>query len=45
MGNGEVEELLKIANGYLPLVRLEYDRAKTELNSLKAELTNVVSCF
>ena len=38
-------ELLKIANGYLPLVRLEYDRTKAELNSLKAELSNVVRIY
>jgi hypothetical protein len=25
MGDGEVVELLKIANGYLPRVRLEYE--------------------
>ena len=36
MGNGEVVELLKIANGYLPRVRLEYERVKAELNSWKA---------
>ena len=30
MGDGEVVELLKIANGYLPRVRLEYDRLKEE---------------
>jgi hypothetical protein len=40
-----VVELLKIANGYLPLVRLEYDRTKAELNSLKAELSNVVRIY
>ena len=45
MGDGEVEELLKIANGYLPLVRLEYDRAKAELNSWKAELDNTVRTY
>ena len=28
MRDGEVVELLKIANGYLPRVRLEYDRLK-----------------
>ena len=28
IGEGEVVELLKIANGYLPRVRLEYDRLK-----------------
>ena len=47
IGDGEVVELLKIANGYnlLPLVRLEYDRTKAELNSLKAELSNVVRIY
>ena len=38
--DGEVVELLKIANGYLPRVRLEYDRVKDELNSTKAELNS-----
>jgi hypothetical protein len=28
IGEGEVLELLKIANGYLPRVRLEYNRLK-----------------
>ena len=28
ISNGEVVELLKIANGYLPRIRLEYDRLK-----------------
>ena len=36
--DGEVVELLKIANGYLPRVRLEYDRLKDEKSSLEAEL-------
>ena len=47
--DGEVVELLKIANGYLPRIRLEYDRVmaeldscKAELNSWKAELNNTV---
>ena len=38
MGDAEVVELLKIANGYLPRVRLEYDRVIREINSRKAEL-------
>ena len=38
MKDGEVVELLKIANGYLPRVKLEYDRLKEEKNSLEAEL-------
>ena len=33
MKDGEVVELLKIANGYLPRVRLEYDRLKEEKSS------------
>ena len=45
MGDGEVVELLRIANGYLPRVRLEYDRLKAELNSLKAELGNTVQIY
>jgi len=45
MSNGEIVELLKIANGYLPRVRLEYDRAKAELSSLKAEITNSVRIY
>jgi hypothetical protein len=40
MGDGEVMEILKIANGYFPRVRLEYDRLKAELDSLKAELNS-----
>jgi hypothetical protein len=40
MGDGEVVELLKIANGYLPRVRLEYDRVKEEISSNKAELNS-----
>jgi predicted transcriptional regulator len=40
MGDGEVVRLLKIAKGYLPRVRLEYDRFKEELNSTKAELNS-----
>ena len=48
----EVVELLKIANGYLPRIRLEYDRVmaeldscKAELNSWKAELNNTVRMY
>src|ERR687892_1558288 len=40
IGEGEVVELLKIANGYLPRVRLEYDRVKEEKSSLQAELNS-----
>ena len=52
MKDGEVVELLKIANKYLPRVRLEYDRLKeekslleAELNSWKAELSNTVRTY
>ena len=45
MIDDEVVDLLKIANGHLPLVRLEYDRVKAELNSWKAELSNVVHIY
>jgi predicted transcriptional regulator len=52
MGDGEVVDLLKIANGHLPRVRLEYDRvmeeinsSKAELNSWKAEITNAVRTY
>ena len=48
----EVVELLKIANGYLPRIRLEYDRVKeekrlqqAELNSWKAELNNIARAY
>ena len=40
MGDGEVVELLKIANRHLPRVRLEYDRINEETNSVKAELNS-----
>jgi chromosome segregation ATPase len=43
--DGEIVELLKIANGHLPRVRLEYDRLKAELNSLKAEIRNSVQIY
>ena len=52
MGDDEVVELLEIANGYLPRVKLEYDRFKeeksslqAELNSWKAELNNVARTY
>jgi len=45
MGDGEVVELLKIANGYLPRVRLEYDRVKADLNSWKAAVSNEVRIY
>ena len=40
MKDGELVELLKIANGYLPRVRLEYNRVKEEKSSLEAELNS-----
>jgi FtsZ-binding cell division protein ZapB len=40
IGEDEVIELLKIANGYLPRIRLEYDRCKEEKSSLQAELSS-----
>ena len=40
IGNDEVVELLKIANGNLPRVRLEYDRLNWEKSSLISELNS-----
>jgi predicted transcriptional regulator len=40
MSDVEVVELLRIANKYLPRIRLEYDRVKEEINSSKAELNS-----
>ena len=40
MSDNEVVELLKIAIGYLPRIRLEYNRLKEEKNSLEAELNS-----
>src|SRR5918995_5779811 len=40
MGDGEIVELLKIANRYLPRVKLEHDRTNEELNSTKAALNS-----
>lgn len=52
MGDAEILQLLKIANGYLPRIRLEYDRLKeakssleAELNSWKAEIDNAVRIY
>ena len=45
MSNCEVMELLKISNGYLPRVRLEYDRLKAEIDSLEAEKCNSVRIY
>jgi hypothetical protein len=38
--DGEVIELLKIANGYLPRIRLEYDRLEEEKSSIEAEINS-----
>jgi hypothetical protein len=45
ISDGEVEELLKVANNCLPRVRLEHDRLNAELNSLKAETSNIVRTY
>ena len=45
IGEGEVVELIKIANGYLPRIRLEYDRLIEEKNSMKVELQNTVRIY
>jgi hypothetical protein len=45
ISDNEVLTLLKIANGYLPRIRLEYDRLKREENSMKAELQNTVRTY
>ena len=45
MGDAEVVELLKVANGHLPRIRLEYDRVKSELNSWKAEINNAARIY
>ena len=45
ISENEVLMLLKIANGYLPRIRLEYDRLKGENNSMKAELNNTVRTY
>jgi hypothetical protein len=52
IGDDEIIELLRIASGYLPRVRLEYDRVneeinsrKTELNSWKAKISNSVQTY
>ena len=45
MSDSEVVELLKIANGHLPRVQLEYDRLKAELTSLEDEKSNSVKDY
>lgn len=45
INDDEVVELLKIANGSLPRIKLEYDRLKAELNSLKGNISNSVRTY
>jgi predicted transcriptional regulator len=45
MTDGEVIELLKIANRHLPRVRYEYNRVNAELSSRTAELSNTVQIY
>ena len=52
VNDGEVLELLKIANGCLPRARLEYERLcwenklqEAKLNSLKAEISNLALIY
>jgi hypothetical protein len=45
ISDNEVLTLLKIANGYLPRIRLEYDSLKREKNSMNAELNNTVRTY
>jgi predicted transcriptional regulator len=45
IGDSEVEEIVKIAKGYLPSVRIEYDQLKAELNLLKADISNSVRIY
>jgi hypothetical protein len=45
ISDDEVEELLKIANGCLPRVRLEHDRINNEVSIKKAELNNITRTY
>jgi hypothetical protein len=45
INDNEVLELLRNANGYLPRVRLENDRLKEEMSSMKAELNNTARIY
>jgi hypothetical protein len=45
ISDNEVLTLLNIANGYLPRIRLEYDRLQQQKNSMKAELQNTVRTY
>ena len=45
MNDGDVVELLRIANGHLHSVRHEYDRLKGEISSLKANLQKSAEHF
>ena len=40
MSDSEIIELLRIANGHLPRVKLEYDQLEAELDSLEDEKSN-----
>jgi hypothetical protein len=43
MSDDDILELLEISKGHLPRVRLEYDRLKAEINSLKAKKLNLLN--
>jgi uncharacterized coiled-coil DUF342 family protein len=45
MSDDDVLELLNIAKGHLPRVRLEYDRLNAELNSWKTKISNSVRTY
>jgi chromosome segregation ATPase len=45
MNGVQVAETLRIANGYLPSVKFEYERLKAEVRSLEAEKCNSVRVY
>jgi hypothetical protein len=45
MSDDKVIELLEIAKGHLPRVRLEHDRILSDLNSRKAELNSITRTY
>ena len=45
MRDEDIVELLNIAKGHLPRVKLEYDRLRAELNSLKDNISNSVRTY
>ena len=45
MSQEQIVEHLESAKGYLPRVRLEYDRLKAELNSLEDEKSNSIEDY